>query len=262
MKKICLITGGTAGIGLSTAKAMSNAGYVVYEISRRPQGNNFSIHCQGDITDEKTLEPIINEIVNKEGKIDVVINNAGYGISGAVEFTEHTDAIKQFDVNFFGMVRVNKLIIPVMRKQGYGRIINISSVAATIPIPFQTYYSASKAAVNSYTMSLANEVKSFGITVCAVQPGDIKTEFTTSRNKSEKGNDVYKGSISKSVSKMENDEQGGMTPEYAGQFICNIARKRKIKPIYTIGFTYQILCFLANILPKKFVNYIVKRLYL
>lgn len=261
MNKVCLITGGTSGIGLSTAKAMAEGGYVVYEISRRKDGNDIVHHFQGDITDEKTLEPVIHAIIEKEGHIDVLINNAGFGISGAVEFTETADAIRQFDVNFFGMVRMNKLILPIMRRQGYGRIINLSSVAGAIPIPFQTYYSASKAAINSYTMALANEVKPFGIRVCCVQPGDIKTGFTDARKKSEKGDDIYRGKISKSVAGMERDEQTGMRPETAGKFIYKVATRRNPKPVYTIGVMYQTLCALAKILPYRVVNFIVKKLY-
>lgn len=261
MNKVCLITGGTSGIGLCTAEAMSKAGYVVYEISRREKGNDTVKHFQGDITDEKTLEPIIDTIIRKEGHIDVLINNAGFGISGAVEFTDTQDAIRQFDVNFFGMVRMNKLILPIMRKQGYGRIINLSSVAGAIPIPFQTYYSASKAAINSYTMALANEVKPFGISVCCIQPGDIKTGFTDARKKSEKGDDIYRGKISKSVAGMERDEQSGMKPQTAGKFICRVATKRCVKPIYTIGAMYKTFCFLAKILPHRAVNFIVRMLY-
>lgn len=261
MNKVCLITGGTSGIGLCTAEAMSKAGYVVYEISRREKGNDTVTHFQGDITDEKTLEPIIDTIIRKEGHIDVLINNAGFGISGAVEFTDTQDAIRQFDVNFFGMVRMNKLILPIMRKQGYGRIINLSSVAGAIPIPFQTYYSASKAAINSYTMALANEVKPFGISVCCIQPGDIKTGFTDARKKSEKGDDIYRGKISKSVAGMERDEQSGMKPQTAGKFICRVATKRCVKPIYTIGAMYKTFCFFAKILPHRAVNFIVRMLY-
>lgn len=261
MKKVCLITGGTSGIGLCTAKSMAESGYTVYEISRRKEGNSSVCHFQGDITDEKTLEPIISAIMEKEGHIDVLINNAGFGISGAVEFTETIDAVKQFDVNFFGMVRMNKLVIPIMRKQGYGRIINLSSVAGAIPIPFQTYYSASKAAINSYTMALANEVSPFGISVCCIQPGDIRTGFTDARKKSEEGDDVYQGKISRSVAGMERDEQSGMKPEIAGKFICKVASRRKVKPIYTIGFMYQFLCALAKVLPSGTVNFIVRQLY-
>lgn len=262
MNRVCLITGGTSGIGLCTAQAMADGGYVVYEISRRKEGNNSRVtHFQGDITDENSLEPIIQAIIAKEGHIDVLINNAGFGISGAVEFTKTQDAIRQFDVNFFGMVRMNKLVIPIMRKQGYGRIVNISSVAGAIPIPFQTYYSATKAAINAYTMALSNEVKPFGITVCCIQPGDIKTGFTDARNKSNEGDEIYRGKITKSVAGMERDEQTGMKPETAGRFISKVATKRSVKPVYTIGLSYRSLCLLAKLLPHSLVNYIIGKLY-
>lgn len=261
MTKVCLITGGTSGIGLSTAEAMVESGYVVYEISRRREGNDFVFHFQGDITDVKTIKPIIDEIVEKEGHIDVLINNAGYGISGAVEFTRTEDAIRQFDVNFFGMVRMNKLVLPLMRKQGYGRIINISSVAGTIPIPFQSYYSATKAAINSYTMALSNEVRPFGISVCCIQPGDIRTSFTDSRIKSEIGDDIYMGKISKSVAGMERDEQSGMNPNAVGRYICRVATRKNVKPVYTIGLMYQAACILARILPHRVLNFIVRLMY-
>ena len=113
------------------------------------------------------------------------------------------------------MVRMNHVVLPILRKQGYGRIVNLSSVAGSIPIPFQTYYSASKAAINSYTMATANEVRPFGVQVCCVQPGDIRTGFTAARQKNPMGDDVYGGRIARSVAGMEKDEQNGMTPEQA-----------------------------------------------
>lgn len=173
-KKIAVLTGGTSGIGMQTALALKNAGYTVYELSRRAQGVEGLNHLVADVTDEAAVKKAVDEIVAREGKIDVLVNNAGFGISGAVEFTKTEDAKRLFDTNFFGMVNMNHAVVPVMREAGQGRIVNISSVAGQIPIPFQTYYSAAKAATNSYTMALANELRPYGITVCAVQPGDIK----------------------------------------------------------------------------------------
>lgn len=178
MSQVCVITGGTSGIGRCTAQAMLARGYTVYELSRRAEGVAGMQHIVADVTKEETLAAAVAQILQREDHIDVLINNAGFGISGAVEFTGTEEAQRQLDVNFFGMVRMNRQVLPVMRKQGYGRIVNLSSVAGAIPIPFQTYYSASKAAINSYTMALANEVKPFGIQVCCVQPGDIRTGFT------------------------------------------------------------------------------------
>lgn len=110
-------------------------------------------------------------------------------------------------------------------------------------------------------MALANEVKPFGISVCCIQPGDIKTDFTNTRKKSEKGDEIYKGKISKSVEGMERDEQSGMKPESAGKFIHKIATKKSVKPIYTIGTMYQLFCIIAKILPSRAVNYIIGKMY-
>ena len=261
MSKVCVITGGTSGIGKCTAQAMLEKGYTVYELSRRTQGIEGLHHIVADVTDEQTLTAAINEILQREDHIDVVINNAGFGISGAVEFTKTEDAQHQLDVNFFGMVRMNRQVLPIMRKQGYGRIVNLSSVAGAIAIPFQTYYSASKAAINSYTMALANEVKPFGIQVCCVQPGDIRTGFTAAREKNQLGDDIYGGRIARSVAGMERDEQTGMAPEKAGAFIAHVATRKGSKPVNTIGLQYQFFCFLAKVLPAKALNYLVGLIY-
>ena len=261
VKKICVITGGTSGIGLCTAQEMIKRGYTVYELSRREQGICGMHHIVADVTKEQSLAAAVEEILEQEGHIDVLINNAGFGISGAVEFTKTEDAQHQLDVNFFGMVRMNRQVLPVMRRQCYGRIVNLSSVAGSIPIPFQTYYSASKAAINSYTMALANEVKPFGVQVCCVQPGDIRTGFTAAREKNPQGDEIYGGRIARSVAGMEHDEQNGMPPEKAGAFIAHIATKKGVRPINTIGLQYKFFCVLAKILPAKLLNFLVGLIY-
>ena len=256
---VCLLTGGTSGIGRCTADCMRKAGYTVYELSRRESGEEN--HFSADVTDETAVRAAVAEILAKEDGVDVVINCAGYGISGAVEFTEHSDAKRQLDVNFYGMVNVNRAVLPSMRERGRGRIVNVSSVAGAIPIPFQTYYSCSKAAINAYTMALANEVRPYGVTVCAVQPGDIRTGFTDARKKNPAGDEAYGGRIAKSVAGMEHDERNGMMPEAAGSFICRVAQKSSHKPIYTIGAQYRIFCAIAKLLPLRLLNYFVGKLY-
>ncbi len=260
-KKIAVLTGGTSGIGMQTALALKSAGYTVYELSRRAQGVEGLNHLVADVTDEAAVKKAVDEIVAREGKIDVLVNNAGFGISGAVEFTKTEDAKRLFDTNFFGMVNMNRAVVPVMREAGQGRIVNISSVAGQILIPFQTYYSAAKAATNSYTMALANELRPYGVTVCAVQPGDIKTGFTKAREKTVDGDDVYGGRIGRSVSRMEHDEQTGMDPAVAGKFIANVAMKKKVSPIYTIGASYSFLTFLTRLMSWKTMNKIIGAIY-
>ena len=156
---------------------------------------------------------------------------------------------------------MNRAVLPIMRQQGGGRIVNLSSVAAPVPIPFQTYYSAGKAAVNSYTMALSNEVKPFGITVTAVMPGDIKTGFTAARQKSIVGDEVYGGRISRSVAGMEKDEQTGMDPAKAGEFIAKVALSAGHKPLRTIGFNYRCAVFLTKILPARWLNGLIGMIY-
>lgn len=262
MDKIIVITGGTSGIGLSTLNCFVKNGYKVYELSRREKGENTNaVHIPTDVTKEEQVRNAINFILEKEGKIHLLINNAGYGISGAIEFTSAEKAKQQFDVNFFGMVNVNLAVLPVMRQQGFGRIINISSVAAPIAIPFQAYYSASKAAIKSYSMALANEVKPFGIQVSTILPGDIKTGFTNAREKIIQGDDIYNGRISRSVAVMEHDEQNGMSSDTAGKMIYNIAIRKKIKPVYTLGLKYKLVILLTKILSERMINFIVRLIY-
>ena len=260
-KKVAIVTGGTSGIGRATALALQDAGCVVYELSRRAEGVEGLHHIAADVTKEETIRAAVAEVMAREGRIDILVNNAGFGISGAVEFTDTEDAKALFDVNFFGMVNMNRAVVPIMRAAGRGRIVNLSSVAAPVPIPFQTYYSAAKAAVNAYTMALANELRPFGITVCAVQPGDIHTGFTAAREKTVTGDEVYGGRISRSVSRMEHDEQTGMDPAAAGRFIARVAQKTSHKPIYTIRLDYQFFVFLKRILPYRALNALIGLIY-
>lgn len=259
--KVAIVTGGTSGIGLCTAQALLDRGCRVYTISRKPAQLDGIFHICADVTDEAAVCAAAEQVLAAEGRIDLVVNCAGFGISGAVEFTRLEDAKAQFDVNFFGMTNMNKAVIAAMRQQGGGRLVNISSVAAVAHIPFQTYYSASKAAIESYTCALANELRPFGITVTCAQPGDICTGFTQARKKSAEGDEIYHGRISRSVASMEKDEQNGMKPETAGRLIAKLALKKKVKPIYTIGFGYQCLSVLCKVFPCRLRNWIVGLLY-
>lgn len=181
--RIAIVTGGSNGIGKATAKALSLKGYKVYEFSRRGTDYDDIAHVTADVTDEKAVAAAVGEVLSREGRIDLLVNNAGFGISGATEFTSTEDAKRLFDADFFGTFNVIRAVVPAMRKQGGGRIINLSSVASLLSIPYQVFYSAAKASVNTLTLGLANELKPFGISVCAVMPGDVKTGFTAAREK-------------------------------------------------------------------------------
>lgn len=261
-KKVAIVTGGTSGIGRATALALQERGYTVCELSRRAEGMPDIRHIVADITKEETLQAAVEQVLAVEGRLDLVVNNAGFGISGAIEFTDTQEAQRLFDTLFFGMVRMNRYVIPLMRQQGHGRIVNISSVAAPVPIPFQAYYSAGKAAINAYTMALANELRPFGVTVCAVMPGDIKTGFTAARHKIIDGDDIYQGRIGRSVQRMEHDEQTGMDPAKVGRYIAAVAsREGSHHPLYATRIDYKFFVFLTKVLPARFLNWLIYQLY-
>lgn len=260
--KVAVVTGGSSGIGKAVCEELLRDGYTVYEFSRRQPGRQGgAIHITCDVTDQSAIEKAVAAVIGASGRIDLLVNNAGFGISGAVEFTAMEEAKRQFDVNFFGNAAVTAAVVPHMRKNGGGRIINIGSVAGELAIPFQSFYSACKAAVNSLTLALRNELKQFGIQVCALLPGDVHTGFTASRVKNTEGDGVYGGKIERAVSAMERDEQNGMKPENLAKKVAVLADKRRVKPFYSCGFKYKLFLFLAKILPRSFSNYIVGKIY-
>ena len=200
-------------------------------------------------------------VLDREGRIDILVNCAGFGISGAGELTPLEAAKKQLDVNLFGTANMVNAVIPAMRAQGGGRIVNTGSVAGFVPIPFQTWYSASKAAVQSYTMAMGNELRPFGITLTAVLPGDTKTGFTAARNKIDDPEDLYQGRIARSVERMEHDEQNGVPAQKVGDLIARVALKKRVKPLYIPGFSYNLVNVLIRILPSGLANRLIGLLY-
>ncbi len=258
--KVAIITGGSSGIGKATAKHFAKKGYKVYEFSRKGVSSDIVTHVTCDVTDEKSCIDAINTVVNTEGRIDIVVNNAGFGISGAIEHTETFDAKRLFDVNFFGVHNITKNVLTYL-KSSKGRLVNVSSVGGELSLPFQAFYSATKSAIDAYTLALRNEVKNYGVTVTAVLPGDVKTGFTANREKSTVGSSEYNGRIERSVAGMEKDETNGYTPELIAGKIYKIATKKRVKPMYTLGFKYKVLMVLAKFLPKSLVNRVIYMLY-
>ena len=259
--KIAIVTGGSSGIGRSTALALLRKGCRVYDFSRHDRGVDGILHMDCDVSDERQFAAAVADVAEREGRIDILINNAGFGISGAAEYTENEDAKRLLDVNLFGVVNGCKAVIPYMRRQGSGRIINLSSVAAVVPIPFQAWYSVSKAAVSTYTAALRNELKGFGLSVCSVMPGDIRSGFTAAREKCEAGDDIYGDRIRRNVAKMEHDEENGMAPEVAGEYIAGLALRPRVKPQYAIGFQYKLFSVLAGVCPGSLKSALIAQLY-
>lgn len=260
MTKTLVISGGSSGIGLAAVELFAQRGWQVFEFSRHGQSHDGVVHIDCDVTDESAVQAAIAAVLGATDHIDCVISNAGFGISGAIEFTALDEAKKQFDVNFFGALNLTKAVLPQLRKQHYGRIIYTSSVAAVLSIPYQSFYSASKAAINAMALALQNEVREFGIRVSVLMPGDVSTSFTDRREKSLAGSDVYTR-IDKAVSAMERDERGGMSPSQMARDLYHIATTRSPKPQYVGGIQYRFFCLLDRILPKRLVNWIVGQLY-
>lgn len=258
--KTIVLTGGSSGIGLATAQLFAAKGWKVFSLSRTETPAEGVTHITCDVTGEQSVNDAIQQVLTCTDRIDVALSNAGYGISGPVEFTELADAKRQFDVNFFGAVTFVKAVLPQMRKQQGGTILFTSSVAAVLSVPYQSFYSASKAAINALALALANEVRPFGIRVSCLMPGDVATGFTAARNKSQSGESVYTRSQS-AVSAMEKDEQAGMTPHKMAQMLWRMANKKNPAPFYIGGVLYRIFGFLDWLLPKRLVNWIEGRMY-
>ena len=258
--KTVVLTGASSGIGRATARLFAARGCAVYDLSRHGAEDAGVIHIDADVTRPETLESAVERIAAERGGIDLLVCCAGMGVSGAVEFIPEADLRRQFEVNLFGTVNTVKAALPVMRRAKAGRIICVSSVAAVYAIPFQAYYSASKAAINAFADALRSEVKPFGVSVCAVMPGDIATGFTDAREKTVAGEDVYQKAAS-AVAKMEQDERGGMPPEAVAKLIGKLADKKRVAPLYTVGLSYKALVFLKRLFPTSAASAIVGGMY-
>lgn len=268
--KNLLITGGSSGIGKATAELFASNGWCVYELSRHGKDNTTAnggkiIHIDCDVTKEEDCQRAVSEVERQAGIINVLISNAGMGISGPVEFTDSADLHRQMDVNFFGSVNISKACIPLMRKAinengADCRIIFVSSMAAVFAIPFQAFYSASKFAINGYALALQNELRPFGIKVACLLPGDVKTGFTEMRKKTMQGSEIYTR-MEKAVETMEHDEQNGIAPISMARKLYSMATASRPSTFNTVGFQYHIFTLLNKILPTTLVNWIVGKMY-
>ena len=267
-QKVVLLTGGSSGIGAETARLLSDAGYKVYAGSRR---GTVTKECEGkvfpivlDVNNQESVDKVVADLIAKEGRIDALVCNAGNGIAGSVENTTVDEAKYQFETCFFGAHRVIKAVLPHMREAGSGRIVTVSSVAANVPIPYQTFYSSAKAAVLIYTKALSLEVKPFGLQCCSILPGDTKTGFTSARKvtaESENTSSVYYETLKKSVGRMEHDEQNGMPASKIAKAIVRQLGRRKMSPMCTPRIDYKVINLLVRLLPTRLMLWIVGKLY-
>ena len=259
MAKVVVVTGASSGIGLATAQRLATAGYKVYGLARRPFSDELFACLQADVTDEKGMEALLQSIYEKEGHIDAVVNNAGMGIAGAMEYATPESIQRIFDTNLTALVKISSLALKYL-KETKGNLVNIGSVAGELPIPFQSCYSATKAGVLNFSLALDGEVRRFGVKVTVVQPGDTKTGFTAARV-IEGGDEGYNGKVGQSIRRMEHDEQNGKSPDSVAKAVEKALRRKHPPLKITVGGQYKFFVGLKKLLPVRFVNFILRKLY-
>ncbi|GHV97557.1 oxidoreductase [Lactobacillus nasalidis] len=266
-KKVILITGASSGMGYEAAKELAGQGNKVYGAARRVE-KMASLKEYGvtplhlDVTDESSCKETVEEIVQREGRLDVLINNAGYGSYGAIEDVDLTEAKRQFDVNLFGMAALTKAALPYMRAQHSGTIINISSMGGRIVSFMGGWYHATKYAVEAFSDALRMETKQFGINVVLIEPGGIKTNWghiaADHLAESAKGG-AYEETANRVSAGMHKQYSGNMMsdPKVVTRAISRAVNARRPRPRYLIGFGAKPLVFAHTVLPTRMFDFIM-----
>ncbi len=261
-KKTILITGATSGFGKATAFRLAELGHRVYGCARSAENTPadstlYPVMLKMDVTNDDSVSFAIAEIMRRESKIDVLINNAGIGVAGSVEDTSLEEVERSFRTNYFGTVRLTRAVLPIMRAWNNGLIIIISSMGGLIGLPFQAHYSAAKFALEGLAEGLALEVAPFGIKVSIVEPGDFRTEFTDHRIKSPSADPTgnlspYHRAFSRAMAVIEKDEQNGSDPVLFVNTIEKIINSPRPRLRYLTGSPNQLFAArLKRLLPDS-----------
>ena len=273
MEKVAIVTGSSSGIGFETALALAREGYYTYATMRdTKKGNQIKEIAKKeklklevleiDVDKNETVQSAINKIMNEKNRIDVLVNNAGYGLFGCLEDLSMDDLKAQFETNFFGIVRTSQAVIPVMRKQKSGIIVNISSVAGRIGFPVSPAYISSKFALEGLSESMRYELSPFGINIIIIEPGVIKTNFMSSTRKSTKPDSVYKDITNKVIMGISMMAEMGTHPQEVAKTIIKAIKSENPLPRYVVG--NDAVMFLEAKKTKtdlEFENYIKKELF-
>ncbi|WP_115526922.1 MULTISPECIES: oxidoreductase [Xanthomonas] len=252
---VALVTGASSGIGQVTAKALVTAGYRVFGTSRKPATSTPGVTmlvC--DVTDETSVQTLIQEIVKQAGRIDLVVNNAGIGLIGAAEDSSIAQAQRLFDVNVFGVARVVNAVLPIMRAQRNGRIINMSSILGLIPSPFNAYYASTKHAIEGYTESLDHEVRALGIRALLVEPGVTRTAFEENLTRADQPLPVYATERARSETLMRKWVESGDLPQVVADTVVKAATATKPKLRYSAGKQSTQVSTLRRFMPERMVD--------
>ena len=268
---VALVTGGSSGIGESTARALLAKGFVVYAVARRVDRmaslSELGVHTSAmDVTDDSSMVAGIGRIVDEQGRIDVLVNNAGYGSYGAVEDVPIDEARRQFEVNVFGLARLVQLVTPHMRAQGSGRIINISSIGGKFYEPFGAWYHATKFAVEGFSDSLRMELRPFGIKVVLIEPGPVSTEWNEIARDSlleRSGSGAYATYARQAHGIMErfDEPSRAATPEEVADKIVKAATVKRPAARYPVGRGARTITTSRDLLPDRVFDEVVSRTY-
>ena len=273
---VILITGASSGIGRACAVHLVRRGYYVFGTTRRSPyevqmdlrqevGATDRLEIVGmDVDRDASVSLAISEIVDRTGRLDGAVNCAGFGIAGPVEDTSDDEALANFETNLFGTLRVCRAVLPIMRRQCSGTIINISSIGGRIGLPFQGVYSATKFALEGLTEALRVEVHRFGIRVVLIEPGDFRTGFTDNRRivRGVREDDAYTQTFRTTLSVVETDERNGASPESVASLVARILACRSPRVRYTIGPVLQRLAaHVKTVLPSGLFEWGLKKYY-
>lgn len=255
MSKVVLITGGSSGIGKSIGEFLHKNGFVVYGTSRNPEKvlNSIFPLLTLDVRKPESIRLAVAKIIEVSGRLDVVINNAGVGITGPLEEIPAEEIKNNFETNFFGPIEVMKAALPQMRKQNSGLIINITSIAGYMGLPYRSVYSASKGALELITEALRMEVKQFGIEITNVAPGDFATNIASGRYHAPvlKGS-AYEKVYGETLATMNEHVDAGSNPDEMAEAIFKIMQQKSPKVHYKVGvFMQKFSIVLKRILPDK-----------
>ena len=252
-RPVAIVTGASGGIGEATARALHSAGYRVFGTYRRPPATRSPgieyLAC--DVTNDESVKVAVAEVVSKAGRIDLLVNNAGVGLVAGAEESSLEQAKSLFDVNLFGLIRMTKAVLPTMRRQGAGRIVNISSVMGLIPAPFMALYSASKHAVEGYSESLDHEVRSSGVRVVLVEPAYTRTAFEGNVYQADQQLDVYQSARANAEGVLRDGMKTADTPELVASTVVNASTEANPHRRYTAGRAARQISLLRRFVPAS-----------
>lgn len=253
---VVLITGASSGLGCVTAMTLAEQGYRVFGTSRKPDARQHQpfVMLPLDVRDDLSVQACVQSVLEQAGRIDVLINNAGYGLCGALEETPIAQARELFETNFFGVVRMVNAVLPTMRRQGSGAIINVSSLVGLAAPPFAGIYAASKHALEGYTEALRQEVKSFQIRVSLVEPGGIRTNFTQALQTATQPVADYDGMRTQAVAYFVQVIEQGIDPQQVVQTMVHILRSPSPRLRYPVGADSRWIGFSKRMLPEPWME--------